>query len=243
MGWGAGGNYWSMSYAGPRLQQTNCMLLPLSIDGTDRPTNGRTSGPDRCIDAYRTTMRPALIRNCRNHKQRRVICYPSYTECIENYYINFIPDTAINRNLSHSQMSTKAETASKQYTVFNINLNFWSQWKTDLGHGVEGVRCSAMQAQCSINQCCEDSWHEQLLYVCWMHIQLRPTAVLVLQPLTFGTLCLHLSLLVPPSVVTSRPTTANGPSNTLNPFLLAPQIRLLLIIVHVYKLYLLTYLR
>jgi len=32
------------------------------------------------------------------------------------------------------------------------------------------------------------------------------------------------------------------PSSPLNPFLLAPQIRLLLTIVHVYKLYLLTYL-
>jgi len=54
----------------------------------------------------------------------------------------------------------------------------------------------------------------------------------------------HLPVPVPvltPSVVTSRPTTASRPSNPLNPSLLAPQIRLLLTIVRVYKLYLLTY--
>ena len=43
-------------------------------------------------------------------------------------------------------------------------------------------------------------------------------------------------------VVTSRPTTASRPSNPLNPFLLATQIRLLLTTARVYKLYLLTYL-
>ena len=45
-----------------------------------------------------------------------------------------------------------------------------------------------------------------------------------------------------PSVVTSRPTTASRPSCPHNPSLLAPQIRLLLTTVRVYKLYLLTYL-
>ena len=45
-----------------------------------------------------------------------------------------------------------------------------------------------------------------------------------------------------PSVVTSRPTTASRPSNPLNSSPLAPQIRFLLTIVRVYKLYLLTYL-
>jgi len=69
-------------------------------------------------------------------------------------------------------------------------------------------------------------------------------AVLALQPPKFETLSLHLSILVPvliPSVVTSRPAIATRLSNPLNPFLLAPQIRLLLTIVCVY-IYLLTYL-
>ena len=55
--------------------------------------------------------------------------------------------------------------------------------------------------------------------------------------------CLYLSVPVPvliPSVVTSTPTTASRPSTPLNPSLLAPQIRLLLTILRVYKLYLLT---
>jgi len=43
-----------------------------------------------------------------------------------------------------------------------------------------------------------------------------------------------------PSVVTPRPSAACRPSNPLNPSPLAPQIRLLLTIVRVYKLYLLT---
>jgi len=42
-----------------------------------------------------------------------------------------------------------------------------------------------------------------------------------------------------PSVVTSRPTTGSRLSNPLNPSPLAPQIRLLLTTVRVYKLYLL----
>jgi len=51
----------------------------------------------------------------------------------------------------------------------------------------------------------------------------------------------YLSVLVLiPSVVTSTPTTASRPSNPLNPSH-TPQIRLLLTIVCVYKLYLLTY--
>jgi len=52
----------------------------------------------------------------------------------------------------------------------------------------------------------------------------------------------YLSVLVLiPSVVTSTPTTASRPSNPLNPSPHTPQIRLLLTIVCVYKLYLLTY--
>jgi len=52
--------------------------------------------------------------------------------------------------------------------------------------------------------------------------------------------CTSSDILIP-SVVISRPTTARRPSNPLNPSLLAPQIRLLLTVVHVYKLYLLTF--
>jgi len=66
------------------------------------------------------------------------------------------------------------------------------------------------------------------------------------QPLNSGTLSLYLSVPAPvliPSVVTSRPTTASRPSNPLNPSPLAPQIRPLLTIVCVYKLYLLAYLQ
>ena len=58
-------------------------------------------------------------------------------------------------------------------------------------------------------------------------------------------LSLHISVPVPvliPSVITGGPTTASRHSNPLNPSLLVPQIWLLLTIVHVYKLYLLTYL-
>jgi len=65
------------------------------------------------------------------------------------------------------------------------------------------------------------------------------------QPLKSGTLSLYLSVPVPvliPSVVNSRPTAASRPSNPLNHSPLAPQIRPLLTIVRVYKLYLLTYL-
>jgi len=75
------------------------------------------------------------------------------------------------------------------------------------------------------------------------HLALEASA---LQPLKSGTLSLHLSIPVPvliPSVVTSRTTTASRPSSSLNPSPLAPQIRLLLTIVRLYKLYLLTYLR
>ena len=70
--------------------------------------------------------------------------------------------------------------------------------------------------------------------------------VAALQSLKSGTLSLHLPVPVPvliglglPSVVTSRPSRS---SNPLNPFLLVPQIRLLLTAVRVYKLHLLTYL-
>jgi len=62
-------------------------------------------------------------------------------------------------------------------------------------------------------------------------------AVSALQFLKFGTLSLHLSIPVPvliPSVVTSGPTAACTPSSPLNPYFLAPQIQLLLTIVHVY---------
>ena len=68
-------------------------------------------------------------------------------------------------------------------------------------------------------------------------------AISAWQPLKSGTLSLYLSvpvLVLIPSVVTSRPTTASRPSNPLYPSPLAPQIRLLL--VRVYKLYLFTYL-
>ena len=67
------------------------------------------------------------------------------------------------------------------------------------------------------------------------------------QPLISGTLSLHLSIPVPvliglPSVVTSIPTTSSRPSSPLNASNLAHQIRLLLTIVRIYKLYLLAYL-
>jgi len=48
--------------------------------------------------------------------------------------------------------------------------------------------------------------------------------------------------MVIPFVITRRPATASRPSHPLNPSSLAPQFRLLLTIVHVHKLYLLTYL-
>jgi len=49
--------------------------------------------------------------------------------------------------------------------------------------------------------------------------------------------------MVIPFVITRRPATASRPSHPLNPSSLAPQFRLLLTIVHVHKLYLLTYLQ
>ena len=74
------------------------------------------------------------------------------------------------------------------------------------------------------------------------HLALATSAM---QPVKSGTLSLYLSVPVRvliPSVVISRPTTAGRPSNPLNLSPLAPQIRFLLTIVRVYKLYLLTYL-
>ena len=69
-------------------------------------------------------------------------------------------------------------------------------------------------------------------------------AVSASQPLKSGTLSFYLSIHVPvliPSVVISRPTTVSRHFNPRNPSPLAPQIRLLLTTVRVYKLYLLTY--
>ena len=71
------------------------------------------------------------------------------------------------------------------------------------------------------------------------------TAVSVLQLLQSGTLSLLLFECVPAmilSAINSRPTTSSWPSNPLSASSLAPQIRLWLTIVRVYKLYLLTYL-
>jgi len=65
------------------------------------------------------------------------------------------------------------------------------------------------------------------------------------QPPKSGTFSLYLYVPVPvltPSVVTLRPSTASRPSNPPKSSPLAPQIRLLLTIVRLYKLYLLTYL-
>ena len=65
-------------------------------------------------------------------------------------------------------------------------------------------------------------------------------AVSVLQLLKSGTLSLRLFECVPamiPSAINSRPTTSSRPSNPLSAFSLAPQIRLWLTIVRVYKLY------
>jgi len=67
----------------------------------------------------------------------------------------------------------------------------------------------------------------------------------VLLLLKFGTLSLRLFERVPamiPSAINSRPTTSNRPSNPLSASSLAPQIRLWLTIVRIYKLYSLTYL-
>ena len=69
-------------------------------------------------------------------------------------------------------------------------------------------------------------------------------SVSALQPLKFGTFSGYFSVPVPVlihSVVISRPTTESKPSNIPNPSPLAPQIRLFLAAVRVYKLYLLTY--
>jgi len=68
-------------------------------------------------------------------------------------------------------------------------------------------------------------------------------AVSALQLLKFGIHSLQLFECLPAltlSVATSRLITYSRPSNPLNAFLLAPQMRLLLTIVRVYKLYLLT---
>jgi len=70
-------------------------------------------------------------------------------------------------------------------------------------------------------------------------------AVSVLQLLKSGTLSLGLFECVPAmilSAINSRPTTSSWPSNQVSASSLAPQIRLWLTIVRVYKLYLLTYL-
>ena len=70
-------------------------------------------------------------------------------------------------------------------------------------------------------------------------------AVSVLQLLKSGTLSLRLFECVPAmilSAINSRPTTSSWLSNPLSASSLAPQIQLWLTIVHVYKLYLLTYL-
>ena len=70
-------------------------------------------------------------------------------------------------------------------------------------------------------------------------------AVSVLQLLKFGTLSLRFFECVPamiPFAINSRPTTSSWPSNPLSASSLAPQIRLWLTIVRVYKLYLHTYL-
>ena len=75
-----------------------------------------------------------------------------------------------------------------------------------------------------------------IFYVLRFSAHYFPLAVLALQPLKFGTLSLHLSILLIPSIVTSRPTVASRPSNQLNPSLLVPQSRLLLTIVRIYKL-------
>ena len=78
-----------------------------------------------------------------------------------------------------------------------------------------------------------------IFYVLRFSAHYFPLAVLALQPLKFGTLSLHLSILLQlliPSTVTWRPTVASRPSNQLNPFLLVPQSRLLLTIVRIYKL-------
>ena len=69
--------------------------------------------------------------------------------------------------------------------------------------------------------------------------------VYLLQLLKSGTLSLQLFECVPAmilSAINSRPTTSSWPSNPLSASSLAPQIRLWLSIVRVYKLYLLTYL-
>ena len=68
-------------------------------------------------------------------------------------------------------------------------------------------------------------------------------AVSVLQLLKSGTLYLRLFECVPamiPFAINSRPTTSSRPSNPLSASSLAPQIRLWLTIVRIYKLYLLT---
>jgi len=85
----------------------------------------------------------------------------------------------------------------------------------------------------------------QLFSVLLLSAHHSAPAVLAMQPTKFGSLSFHLSALVSvliPSVVTSRPTTASRPSNPLNLSLHAPQIRPLLNMLRVYKLYLLSYL-
>ena len=81
-------------------------------------------------------------------------------------------------------------------------------------------------------------------YIPMFVLHLAP-AVSVLQLLKFGTLSLRLFECVPamiPFAINSRATTSSWPSNLLSASSLAPQIRLWLTIVRVYKLYLLTYL-
>ena len=85
-----------------------------------------------------------------------------------------------------------------------------------------------------------------ICYVFHSFVRHLAPAVSALQLLKSGTLSLRLFECVPAmilSAINSRPTTSSWLSNPLSASSLAPQIRLWLTIVRVYKLYLLTYLQ
>jgi len=92
------------------------------------------------------------------------------------------------------------------------------------------------------------AWHVQRnkdVSNCWAGLDDHGTrSFIVAAPTIWNSLPPSVRIWTSPdtSVVTSRPTSASMPSNPLNPSPLAPQIRLLLTTVCVYKLYLLTYL-
>jgi len=135
------------------------------------------------------------------------------------------------------------------YVYFYINFTLLLSQKTKLQHMHEGkllwnwpcdIICVAVCLKYSemLNTECWSRMHWcytcESSQVCFWCLQLQWCS------LQWCSIAVRLPVPVPvliPSVITSRPTTANRPSNPLNPFLLVPQIRFSLTIVCVLKLY------